>query len=118
MSDIHVVILAAGKGTRMKSAVPKVLHRVAGIPMLDYVLKTAAALKPQSVTAVVGHKADALDESPCGSAGIAVCGSGTTARHCARPSHRAACTCDRYRNTAGPVGRRAASDGANPERSL
>jgi bifunctional UDP-N-acetylglucosamine pyrophosphorylase/glucosamine-1-phosphate N-acetyltransferase len=60
MSDIHVVILAAGKGTRMKSAVPKVLHRAAGIPMLDYVLKTAAALKPQSVTAVVGHKADAL----------------------------------------------------------
>ena len=60
MSDIHVVILAAGKGTRMKSAVPKVLHRVAGIPMLDHVLKTAAALKPQSVTAVVGHKADAL----------------------------------------------------------
>jgi bifunctional UDP-N-acetylglucosamine pyrophosphorylase / glucosamine-1-phosphate N-acetyltransferase len=60
MSDIHVVILAAGRGTRMKSAVPKVLHRVAGIPMLDHVLKTAAALKPQSVTAVVGHKADAL----------------------------------------------------------
>jgi bifunctional UDP-N-acetylglucosamine pyrophosphorylase / glucosamine-1-phosphate N-acetyltransferase len=60
MSDIHVVILAAGKGTRMKSALPKVLHRVAGIPMLDHVLKTAAALKPQSVTAVVGHKADAL----------------------------------------------------------
>jgi bifunctional UDP-N-acetylglucosamine pyrophosphorylase/glucosamine-1-phosphate N-acetyltransferase len=60
MSDIHVVILAAGKGTRMKSAVPKVVHRVAGIPILDHVLKTAAALKPQSLTAVVGHKADAL----------------------------------------------------------
>jgi len=60
MSDIHVVILAAGKGTRMKSALPKVLHRVAGIPMLNHVLKTAAALKPNSVTVVVGHRAHAL----------------------------------------------------------
>src|SRR5262245_16454327 len=60
MSDIHVVILAAGKGTRMKSSLPKVLHRVAGIPMLDHVLKTAAGLKPQSVTVVVGHQLDAL----------------------------------------------------------
>ena len=38
MSDLHVVILAAGKGTRMKSARPKVLHHVAGRPMIDYVM--------------------------------------------------------------------------------
>ena len=37
MTDLHVVILAAGKGTRMKSARPKVLHHVAGRPMIDYV---------------------------------------------------------------------------------
>ena len=44
MSDLHIVVLAAGKGTRMKSARPKVLHRVAGTPMIDYVLAAASAL--------------------------------------------------------------------------
>ena len=39
--DTHVVILAAGKGTRMKSALPKVLHRVAGQPLIDRVLACA-----------------------------------------------------------------------------
>ena len=43
---VHVVILAAGKGTRMKSDLPKVLHRVAGIPMIDYVLATAWRTAP------------------------------------------------------------------------
>ncbi|MBI4477505.1 MAG: NTP transferase domain-containing protein, partial [Acidobacteria bacterium] len=37
MSDLHIVLLAAGKGTRMKSATPKVLHKVAGLPMIDRV---------------------------------------------------------------------------------
>ena len=41
---LHIVILAAGKGTRMKSARPKVLHRVAGRPMIEHVLAAAAAL--------------------------------------------------------------------------
>jgi bifunctional UDP-N-acetylglucosamine pyrophosphorylase/glucosamine-1-phosphate N-acetyltransferase len=58
MSDIHVVILAAGQGTRMKSALPKVLHPVAGRPMVEYVVKTASSLSPASVTVVVGHRAD------------------------------------------------------------
>ena len=39
--DLHVVILAAGKGTRMKSAYPKVLHRVGGRPMIKHVLDRA-----------------------------------------------------------------------------
>jgi bifunctional UDP-N-acetylglucosamine pyrophosphorylase / glucosamine-1-phosphate N-acetyltransferase len=56
--DVHVVILAAGKGTRMKSARPKVLHRVAGVPMIEHVLSTAAALNPASVTIVIGHQAE------------------------------------------------------------
>jgi bifunctional UDP-N-acetylglucosamine pyrophosphorylase/glucosamine-1-phosphate N-acetyltransferase len=60
MSDLHVVVLAAGKGTRMKSALPKVLHRVAGIPMIDYVLDAAAHLSPRSTAVVVGHQAEAL----------------------------------------------------------
>jgi len=45
--DTHVVILAAGKGTRMKSALPKVLHRVAGEPMIEHVLVQAAVLNPR-----------------------------------------------------------------------
>jgi bifunctional UDP-N-acetylglucosamine pyrophosphorylase/glucosamine-1-phosphate N-acetyltransferase len=60
MSDLHIVVLAAGKGTRMKSAQPKVLHRVAGRPMILHVLATARALAPRSTTMVVGHEADAL----------------------------------------------------------
>ncbi|MEO8259248.1 MAG: bifunctional UDP-N-acetylglucosamine diphosphorylase/glucosamine-1-phosphate N-acetyltransferase GlmU [Acidobacteriota bacterium] len=60
MSDLHIVVLAAGKGTRMKSARPKVLHHVAGLPMVDYVLAAAASLAPRSVTVVVGHQADTL----------------------------------------------------------
>src|SRR3954471_23336678 len=60
MPDIHVVILAAGKGTRMKSALPKVLHRVAGQPMIEAVLSAAGALNPATTTVVVGHRADTL----------------------------------------------------------
>src|SRR5689334_19210401 len=67
-SDTHVVILAAGKGTRMKSAQPKVLHRVAGTRMIDRVLEAAASLQPRSTIVVVGHQGDvlrsALSENP------------------------------------------------------
>src|ERR1035437_5506222 len=61
--NIHVVILAAGKGTRMKSVRPKVLHRVAGRPMIEHVLARSAALAPRSTTVVVGHQADALRDA-------------------------------------------------------
>jgi bifunctional UDP-N-acetylglucosamine pyrophosphorylase / glucosamine-1-phosphate N-acetyltransferase len=54
------VILAAGKGTRMKSALPKVLHSVGGLPMIEQVLTTARALAPQTLTVVVGHQADQI----------------------------------------------------------
>ena len=60
MPDLHVVILAAGKGTRMKSSRPKVLHRVAGRPMIDYVLRAADGLTPQTTTIVVGHLKESL----------------------------------------------------------
>jgi bifunctional UDP-N-acetylglucosamine pyrophosphorylase/glucosamine-1-phosphate N-acetyltransferase len=58
--DTHIVVLAAGKGTRMKSALPKVLHRVAGTPMVEWVLAAASALNPRTTTMVIGHEADAL----------------------------------------------------------
>lgn len=58
--NVHVVILAAGQGTRMKSATPKVLHPVANRSMVEWVLGAAATLNPTSVTLVVGHGADAV----------------------------------------------------------
>ena len=70
MADLHVVILAAGKGTRMKSALPKVLHRVAGLPMIEHVLDAAAALAPRSTTLVVGHQAEAVRAALAGHAGL------------------------------------------------
>jgi len=54
--DIAVIILAAGKSTRMKSGIPKVLHNLCGRPMLGYVLDLVASLKPKQVVAVLGYK--------------------------------------------------------------
>jgi len=68
--NVHVVVLAAGKGTRMKSARSKVLHRVAGQPMIEHVLATAAGLAPKSTTVVVGHQADALVAALMGFPGL------------------------------------------------
>jgi UDP-N-acetylglucosamine diphosphorylase/glucosamine-1-phosphate N-acetyltransferase len=56
MSDLAAVILAAGKGTRMKSDLPKVFHEILGEPMLSYVIKTVQALKPKRTLIVVGHQ--------------------------------------------------------------
>ena len=62
MPDIHVVILAAGQGTRMKSRLPKVLHPIAGRPMIEHVLRTAESVSPATVTLIVGHRADVVRE--------------------------------------------------------
>ena len=63
MPDIHIVILAAGKGTRMKSSLPKVLHGAGDRPLIDHVLRTAASLSPKSVIVVIGHQADQVKEA-------------------------------------------------------
>jgi len=55
---LNVVILAAGKGTRMHSAKPKVLHTIGGQPMLAHVVASARALKPARMIIVVGHDAE------------------------------------------------------------
>jgi bifunctional UDP-N-acetylglucosamine pyrophosphorylase / glucosamine-1-phosphate N-acetyltransferase len=57
MSDIHVVILAAGKGTRMRSSLPKVLHRAAGRSLIEHVMRAADAVAPATTVVVVGHQA-------------------------------------------------------------
>lgn len=60
---VRLIVLAAGKGTRMKSAMPKVLHCLAGKPLLSHVLDTGAALNPASMTVVIGHGADQVKET-------------------------------------------------------
>jgi bifunctional UDP-N-acetylglucosamine pyrophosphorylase / glucosamine-1-phosphate N-acetyltransferase len=60
MTPVHIVILAAGQGTRMKSQMPKVLHKVAGQPMIEHVLKTAASISPATISVVVGHAAETV----------------------------------------------------------
>jgi bifunctional UDP-N-acetylglucosamine pyrophosphorylase / glucosamine-1-phosphate N-acetyltransferase len=58
---LNVIIMAAGKGTRMKSALPKVLHRLAGTSLLQHVLNAAAALGPQRTVVVTGHGAEQVE---------------------------------------------------------
>ena len=55
-----VIILAAGKGTRMESDLPKVLHHLAGAPMLLHVMKSSATLEPEQLVIIAGHGADAV----------------------------------------------------------
>lgn len=63
MSDIRVIILAAGKGTRMKSDLPKVVHRIDGKCLVDYVIEAARGAGAKEVCLVVGYKADEVRES-------------------------------------------------------
>ena len=58
---IDVVIMAAGKGTRMKSRLPKVLQRLAGVPLVQHVLNTAAQLNARSAVVITGHGADQVE---------------------------------------------------------
>jgi bifunctional UDP-N-acetylglucosamine pyrophosphorylase/glucosamine-1-phosphate N-acetyltransferase len=60
MSPLNIVILAAGKGTRMHSETPKVLHALAGKPLLQHVLDCAAMLKPTQVCVVYGYGGEAV----------------------------------------------------------
>ena len=61
--SLHVIILAAGKGSRMKSDIPKVLHKVAGMPMLHRVLSTAKLLAPEQIHLVLGHGIQAIQDT-------------------------------------------------------
>jgi bifunctional UDP-N-acetylglucosamine pyrophosphorylase / glucosamine-1-phosphate N-acetyltransferase len=63
MTPVHIVVLAAGKGTRMKSELPKVLHHVGGAPIISYVLNVGFSLQPASATIVVGHMAESVREA-------------------------------------------------------
>ena len=64
---LDIVIMAAGKGTRMKSRHPKVLHRLAGRSLLSHVLATTAALEAHHTWVITGHGADAVESAIAGS---------------------------------------------------
>src|SRR5262249_36743283 len=57
-NDLAIVILAAGKGTRLKSSLAKVLHRAGGRPLVEQVLLACAPLKAKKTVVVVGHQAE------------------------------------------------------------
>jgi len=59
----RAIVLAAGKGTRMKSSMPKVLHRLAGKTLLGHVLDTVGTLNPASITVVIGHGSDQVKDT-------------------------------------------------------
>src|SRR5215216_6613789 len=58
---IFAVVLAAGKGTRMKSNRAKVLHTLCGVPMINYVIEAARPLAPERLLVVVGHQAELVE---------------------------------------------------------
>src|SRR4051812_18857126 len=62
MTAVDVVIMAAGKGTRMKSRSPKVLHRLAGRALIDHVVDTAHALSARRIVVVTGHGAEQVEQ--------------------------------------------------------
>ncbi|HYP74121.1 MAG TPA: bifunctional UDP-N-acetylglucosamine diphosphorylase/glucosamine-1-phosphate N-acetyltransferase GlmU, partial [Microbacterium sp.] len=65
-ASLAVVILAAGQGTRMKSTLPKVLHRIGGRPLVGHVLDTARDLAPAHVLVVVRHERDQVADAVAG----------------------------------------------------
>lgn len=69
-SNLDVVVLAAGKGTRMYSDLPKVLHRLAGKPLLQHALDAARPLQPRSIVVVYGHGGEVVPTA-CGAPDLA-----------------------------------------------
>ncbi len=62
----RVIVLAAGQGVRMRSALPKVLHRLGGAPLLQHVIRTAQQLKPAGIHVVYGHGGELVPEALAG----------------------------------------------------
>ncbi len=69
-APLHVIILAAGEGKRMKSTLPKVLQQIAGRPMLAHVIDSARALDPAGIHVVYGHRGDAVRAAFAGQADL------------------------------------------------
>lgn len=72
MNNLFVVILAAGKGTRMKSDLPKVLFKIGDKTLVEYGVDTAQKLNPENIIVVVGHRKEMVQEILGGSVDYAV----------------------------------------------
>ena len=70
MKNLAAIVLAAGRGTRMKSRIPKVLHPISGHPMIHYPLRALKGLKTGKIVVVTGYGADAVEESLSGFKGL------------------------------------------------
>ena len=70
MAAIDVVIMAAGKGTRMKSSMPKVLHRLGGRALVQHVIDSARQLSARHIIAITGHGAEQVEAALAGQAGL------------------------------------------------
>src|SRR3954466_14398421 len=68
-AQLSTVVLAAGEGTRMRSATPKVLHPIAGRPLVEHAVRAAAGLSPDHLVVVVGHGRAGVPEPPGGLTG-------------------------------------------------
>lgn len=64
--SLHIVILAAGQGSRMKSDLPKVLHKIAGKPMLQHVVDTVSQLDAEGIHIIIGHGAEMVKDNIAG----------------------------------------------------
>ncbi|AAM71497.1 MAG TPA: UDP-N-acetylglucosamine pyrophosphorylase [Chlorobaculum sp.] len=64
--SLAIVIMAAGKGTRMKSALPKVLHEANGKPLVAYVIEKSQALDPDKIVLIIGHQAELVRAATAG----------------------------------------------------
>ena len=70
MSNIDVVIMAAGKGTRMQSSMPKVLHRLGGRALLQHVIDTAQHIQARRVVVITGHGAEQVESMLAAQSGL------------------------------------------------
>jgi bifunctional UDP-N-acetylglucosamine pyrophosphorylase / glucosamine-1-phosphate N-acetyltransferase len=68
-SEVNVLVMAAGLGTRMKSKRAKVLHELGGLPLIARVLRAAKSLEPRSIVVVVGHQAEQVEQASVEEAG-------------------------------------------------
>ncbi|HEU5475778.1 MAG TPA: bifunctional UDP-N-acetylglucosamine diphosphorylase/glucosamine-1-phosphate N-acetyltransferase GlmU [Actinophytocola sp.] len=68
-TQLSTIVLAAGEGTRMRSATPKVLHGIAGRPLIEHAVRAAAGLGPDHLAVVIGHGRDQVAEQLAGLAG-------------------------------------------------
>lgn len=72
MSQVTAVILAAGKGTRMKSELPKVMHSIAGLPLVDHVLDKVEKLGIKEILTIVGHGREIVSSHVAGRSGVVI----------------------------------------------